>query len=907
MAYFLLGTLFKGEEYPKVPPELAADVGWLVFAGCALALLTLWFRAPSLRRAVCALEDPRTYAVLRIGFALMTLVCFLNLAPYWDMLLSDEGVFDLEYAQDRMGRTALRGWSHEEGFFDVWAVLCFLWNKPSLFYIYGSPAFVAGYMAAFFAVLLLYAAGVCSRVTGVLSWLLMSGIYNRNSLYWEGTDTVYRAFWFILLFAKTGHAWSFDNWWRCRRQRAQGVGVVVYRRVPAWPRYLMMLQLVAIYVTTGWLKTGSVWHQGDALYYALNMDHFYRFEYVTQWVSSVFGLNLFRLNTWVVHWWERMFFLVFVGVILRFHLRHRGAPWYRREYTPWRTWGSRGALLCTYAVVYAIVAISVPYCLPMRNDKPTDPTAVLTAVHIGLGGVVPLLALAWYLLGRAPVRLLAREAQVRDLSGALMRRFGRVPGPPRGGLLGRLGNLRLPALTFGQDALRKLLVGRLIWLALGAMFHGFLILFMNIGMFPFIMLMTYAAYVEGDEFARIFGRANVWLGERLPRLQPALARLQPRFEPAEPATAIPVAGRSVPDGILFAFGVVGLALVWGESEHVKWIGTATYWWLGTIAVVSLAFRLVPALPRSPDDVPLAYGALGRALAVGMFCWHAGAVTMTLFPTFPMFSQVRSAARPVFGTWLAGTGTTQSWSMFAPNPPRGNTFMKTVVVTQSGERWDLRSNAFHYWLPTGPSSRPNPWILNDRMRKMHRRMVDKGKWYLKYWAQYHCRQWALTHDGEMPLEIDVRKLSSRIPPPTFISYFVPAKHKGRKDTAIGAISGQPYDPRKLKVNETHVQTNKCEVATALPPVIKLRYGLPLTEAEQAKLTSTAEKQHKDSQQRREAWDKRRDYGRWWAYERERAQRDAENEAKRAAAKARRDELGRQSASKPDAEGSDDDSV
>jgi hypothetical protein len=35
------------------------------------------------------------------------------------------------------------------------------------------------------------------------------------------------------------------------------------------------------------VKNGAVWAKGDALYYALNMDHFYRFY--PQEVSSVVG------------------------------------------------------------------------------------------------------------------------------------------------------------------------------------------------------------------------------------------------------------------------------------------------------------------------------------------------------------------------------------------------------------------------------------------------------------------------------------------------------------------------------------------------------------------------------------------------------------------------------------------
>lgn len=862
--------MFKeGEEYPSVPPEVALDVGWWFFGAFALLLGYAWFRAASVRRALFALEDPRTYAVLRIGFALMTLVCFLNLYPYWRMLWSDEGIFDLYYAQDRLGRTALRGWSPDEGFFDLWAVACFLWNKPSLFYIYGSPDFVVGYMTVFFAVLTLYGLGFCSRVTGVVAWLMMSGIYNRNSLYWEGTDTVYRCFWFILLFAPTGHAWSIDNWWRCRRLRRKGIEAPVYRRTPAWPRYLIMLQLVAVYVTTGWAKTGGVWKQGDALYYALNMDHFYRFEYVTQWVSSVFGLNLFRLNTWVVLWWERLFGLVLFGVILRFGRQHRAQPWYRVQEVPWRKWGGRLVLLAAYALVYRIIIVSAPYCLPMRGGKPTDPTAILKGIHIAFGIGIPLLVALWFVLGRFPMVLFTGRPTLGDVWPGLLVRSGASSGGGTAWLRNKIAPWRIPAVVIDQETLRLLFFSRRVWLTVGAIFHGFLILFMNIGMFPFIMLMAYAGFVEGDEFNRFFQRC----AQRF-----RLRRCSGLWRPAQDPSVIPPRGRAIPDGWLLVFGLSGFGLVWGKVEKAPWVETATYGWLLIILGVAIVCRYaVPKTLVERESPALAYGAVGRTLVLAFVCWHVGAVASHLFPSYPLFAKWRAHIRPVFGNWLNGTGTSQSWQMFSPNPPRANVFMKTVVVLENGERWDLRSNSYHYRSKKPLNSRPNPWIINDRMRKMQRRMVDKGKWYLSYWSQFQCREWALEH-GEIPKEIQIRKIVTRIPSPTFISMWVPQPHKGRKDGATGAVSGQPYNPRKLKANETDVQTHKCTPKDVLPPYIKLRYGIPLDEGDQESVAVEVEKRNKTYAGRRDTWEKRRDFGRWWAYERERVQRQIENEAR-----------------------------
>jgi len=60
-------------------------------------------------------------------------------------------------------------------------------------------------------------------------------------------------------------------------------------------------------------------------------------------------------------------------------------------------------------------------------------------------------------------------------------------------------------------------------------------------------------------------------------------------------------------------------------------------------------------------------------------------------------------------------------------------MVTLVTDAAGRHWDLGDSAL--------VDRPNPWIVNDRLRKMQRRMtVEKGTWYLPYWAAWVCREW-----------------------------------------------------------------------------------------------------------------------------------------------------------------------
>jgi hypothetical protein len=923
---FGLLAFFAKASYPKPEPEFAAHVGWLVL-GCTAALLVwAWCRAESFRRGVLGREDPRVYAVLRVGVAIMTIQCFWNLEPYWRMLWSDEGIFLMDQARERLGRTEMRGWTTEDGFLGWWGVWRFVWGKQSLLYIHGHPDFVRTYLWVFLINLGLYAAGFRTRITGVVCWFLMIGIYNRNALYLEGTDTVYKVFWVLLILAPTGRAWSIDNYvrvWRERRRQrldqrgfdklllvdrlaslswvglwgylflsaidmpkgplwlglaglagffvVQGVlhgladdgqrdPVIPYSLVPRWSRVLMMAQLAAIYTTTGLVKTGTVWARGDALYYALNMDHFYRFENLTQQISALVSLNLFRIATWVTHWWEMLFPVVIVGMILRFGHQHRDEPWYRaQQAVRWRVWLSRLALLSAYLLLYRINVLAYPFGMELVKGKAADPTFGLQTIHAVYAVAIPLAVAFWFVVGRRPLTL--------PFAGRKIKR------------------LRLPRIVVDQEFLRRWLLGRRIWLGCGVAFHGFLILFMNIGMFPFIMLASYVAYTESPTWTRILRGLIVRL-----RSRPRLARLFPENAdelvgpPQDPATAkddspwflrpylllvgawtlllmlarrrdrsalAVVAAESrrrearIPDLVILGVAAAGFGLIalrstgfeFSDVLRQKWLMVAINWW--TLAVVVVA-AILGLRRRSPDDAPgrlgkgpvIAAGSLTRTLSL-LFClWHATTVATILFPAYPIFAKWRAIAKRPFSPYTRVSGVTQSWKMFAPNPPRGNSFMQTIVVEADGDRWDLRSNAFSY--------RPNPWIFNDRMRKMQRRMVGKGKWYLRYWASFQCREWALA-TGELPQEIRVNKLVTPIPKPEVV------------------WRNGPYVPRELKVRNKHVQTHECRRKGELPAYMKERYGLELSAQDLETQEREAERARKRAEARRRSWERRKDFG------------------------------------------------
>ncbi len=126
---------------------------------------------------------------------------------------------------------------------------------------------------------------------------------------------------FLLIFAGSGRAWSVDAWWR-RRQGATALDV------PAWPRWLMVWQLVVMYDTTAWQKLSSSWVIGgpaDALWYILQQPTWHHFEMA--WLAPIFPFTqLMTTSTWL---WEHASPIIVVAAWFR-ATRGRGG-WLRAQ------------------------------------------------------------------------------------------------------------------------------------------------------------------------------------------------------------------------------------------------------------------------------------------------------------------------------------------------------------------------------------------------------------------------------------------------------------------------------------------------------------------------------------------------------------------------------------------------
>jgi len=784
---------------------LAPTLGWLLLACGVVVFLLGIAQADRWRRLWLRTEDPRALGLFRILFAIWVLLNVGGLWEHFTFLFTDEGIFSTDTARELLAREQFAGYGdgvgEAAGFFDARAVATFFKGpKLSLLWFWDSPTAFWLHFSAFAAVMTAFMLGWRTRLMGVLGWLGMHSITLRNPLFMEGTDLVYSCFFFYLMLSQCGRAYSLDNWLRCRRLRREGRLSVpggpgdgagappspehprgleaIYRRVPAWPRLLMMLQVATIYVYGGCAKNGDVWLRGDSLYYALNMDHFYRVP--PQYLSAVFGTNLFRVMTWVVHIWQAAFPLVVVGLVVRWAL-HERLP----RYTGARLW-----LVCGLWVALGLLALAVAeVAYPVHYaEGPGKPSLQAVQLLFAGGWLAMMAGIAW--LWR---RLRDRPFQVR--------------------VCGREHVLDLEWFC-------GWFMGRRLFLTIGILFHGHLLVLMNIGMFAPIMLLTYMVFLSGPELARMLRAC----GQVLARLGvpgvPADVRSStvpvPTEDPRLPRLHRDAA--RLPTWALLASLLLGTVAIVLRAQGLP--GARSSAVAGLVALVLgalVAWRRDGRRPLAadgrdgcPPDRPWAYGPWGRLLVGALVVYHITAVAVWCMPDKQCLQAFRAAAQDPFRLWLTRTHTAQGWGMFAPNPPRHNVFLKVVVIDEAGERHDMRTDMY------AEGRKPMPWIFNDRIFKMNRRIsggeAGKGDWYQKWHGRYYCREWALQHGGVAPKKVELYKVSYRIPGPEEVArrgYYLP-------ELQLAKFS-----------KEARLHTTSCasEPEAQLSDEVRARHGLP----------------------------------------------------------------------------------
>lgn len=154
------------------------------------------------------------------------------------------------------------------------------------------------------------AVGLGGRLTVLATLQVYYALVTAKSTLTGGYDTLIINGLWILFLSECTATLSVD----CRRKTGRWRSD---RPVPAWPRYLLILQLVVVYTTTGMYKLSPVWTPGgdhSALYWVFQDPTWRRFD--MDFTASWYWVT--QLATAVTWWWEVTAPLLLVVYWLRY-------------------------------------------------------------------------------------------------------------------------------------------------------------------------------------------------------------------------------------------------------------------------------------------------------------------------------------------------------------------------------------------------------------------------------------------------------------------------------------------------------------------------------------------------------------------------------------------------------------
>jgi hypothetical protein len=144
------------------------------------------------------------------------------------------------------------------------------------------------WMLALFVAILL-TVGWRSRLMSFLAFVVVTSFSFRNPLIIDGADIVFRLLPLWMTFSDPGARYSIDALGRVSRGQPTGRGF-------ALPLRILELQVAWIFTATGLEKvTGTLWPQGLATYYSLQLEHTFGRTWMTSLATNV---TLARITSW---------------------------------------------------------------------------------------------------------------------------------------------------------------------------------------------------------------------------------------------------------------------------------------------------------------------------------------------------------------------------------------------------------------------------------------------------------------------------------------------------------------------------------------------------------------------------------------------------------------------------------
>ncbi len=195
--------------------------------------------------------DPTVLAVLRIAVGMLALYEVLTFTPDLDRLLGPQSLIPpTTVAEWVTGSTAIPWWRFS--YFYWTDTVGLLWLAHTLGV----------------AVLLLFTLGLWSRVTSVLSLIVVLSYVHRVPMLMGPFDRVLTMLLAYLCLAPTGAALSIDRWWRVRRGSVDGDEPPLASTAANVATRLLQVHVALIYVMMGLAKLwGDAWLNGEAVWW----------------------------------------------------------------------------------------------------------------------------------------------------------------------------------------------------------------------------------------------------------------------------------------------------------------------------------------------------------------------------------------------------------------------------------------------------------------------------------------------------------------------------------------------------------------------------------------------------------------------------------------------------------------
>jgi hypothetical protein len=205
------------------------------------------------------------------------------------------------------------------------------WNgRASVLYFVDEPGLLFATHVAAVAIVAAFTAGFASRITNVLSLLVVLSYVHRAPMITGQFEPILTLMLFYLCLIPTGQAWSVDSWLARRKQIATGESP---RKTDSQPSMaagiamaLMKVHVSALYVMMALTKLGGsdTWWAGEAMWWLaahsesrlIDLTFLHSWEYLINfWTHAVVGFELiFGLLIWnrlarplllgiaVIHW-----------------------------------------------------------------------------------------------------------------------------------------------------------------------------------------------------------------------------------------------------------------------------------------------------------------------------------------------------------------------------------------------------------------------------------------------------------------------------------------------------------------------------------------------------------------------------------------------------------------------------